>query len=221
MRFAFPSPIIRKATAVPDFSFELSQPGRIAGVDEAGRGPWAGPVVAGAAILNPDTLPQDLIDGLDDSKKLKAEKREALLVRLQASDAVLGMGIASVAEIDELNILQATMLAMKRAVADLAVVPDYALIDGNRVPDGLACGAEAVVKGDGRSLSIAAASIVAKVSRDRMMAELDRQYPGYGWVSNAGYGTKAHQEGLAQLGVTPEHRKSFAPIRKILSHADS
>ena len=206
---------------MPDFSFELRKPGFIAGVDEAGRGPWAGPVVAGAAILNRETLAQDLIDGLDDSKKLKAEKREALLSRLEGSDAVLGIGIASVAEIDVLNILQATMLAMRRAVADLGVVPDYALIDGNRVPDGLACPAEAVVKGDGQSLSIAAASIVAKVSRDRMMAELDRQYPGYGWTANAGYGTKAHQEGLANLGVTPEHRKSFAPIRKILSRADS
>ncbi|HEY9080264.1 ribonuclease HII [Magnetovibrio sp.] len=206
---------------MPDFSFELSKPGLVAGVDEAGRGPWAGPVVAGAAILNPKTLPQDLIDGLDDSKKLKAEKREALLLRLRQSDAVLGVGVASVAEIDELNILQATMLAMRRAVVDLAVVPDYALIDGNRVPSGLPCAAEAVVKGDGRSLSIAAASIVAKVSRDRMMAELDRLYPGYGWAANAGYGTKAHQDGLKRLGITPEHRKSFAPIRKMLSPADS
>jgi len=221
MRFTFHSTTIRKANAVPDFSFELSKSGRIAGVDEAGRGPWAGPVVAGAAILNPKTLPQELINGLDDSKKLKAEKREALLLRLEASDAVLGIGIASAAEIDELNILQATMLAMRRAVADLGEAPDYALIDGNRVPDGLACAAEAVVKGDGRSLSIAAASIVAKVSRDRMMAELDRQYPGYGWAANAGYGTKAHQEGLALLGVTPEHRKTFAPIRKMLSPEDS
>ena len=206
---------------MPDFSFELSKPGLVAGVDEAGRGPWAGPVVAGAAILNPKTLPQDLIDGLDDSKKLKAEKREVLLRRLEDSDAVLGIGIASVVEIDQLNILQATMLAMRRAVADLGVVPDYALIDGNRVPDGLACGAEAVVKGDGRSLSIAAASIVAKVSRDRMMAELDRQYPGYGWAANAGYGTKAHQEGLLKFGVTPAHRKTFSPIRKMLSPGDS
>ena len=206
---------------MPDFSIELSKPGLVAGVDEAGRGPWAGPVVAGAAILNRETLSVELIDGLDDSKKLKAQKREALLLRLEDCDAVLGIGIASVTEIDELNILQATMLAMRRAVADLGVVPDYALIDGNRVPDGLACAAEAVVKGDGRSLSIAAASIVAKVSRDRMMAELDRQYPGYGWAANAGYGTKAHQEGLALRGITPEHRKTFAPIRKMLSLEDS
>lgn len=205
----------------PDFRIELSKPGRVAGVDEAGRGPWAGPVVAGAAILNPTTLPKDLIEGLDDSKKLKVEKREALLMRLQQTDAILGVGVASVAEIDTLNILQATMLAMGRAVADLGVTPDYALIDGNRVPQGLPCAAEAVVKGDGLSLSIAAASIVAKVNRDRMMAELDRQYPGYGWASNAGYGTKAHQDGLKSIGVCVEHRKSFAPIRKMLSPDDS
>jgi len=205
----------------PDFRIELSKPGLIVGVDEAGRGPWAGPVVAGAAILNPATLPRDLIEGLDDSKKLKAEKREALLLRLQQTDAVIGVGVASVAEIDTLNILQATMLAMGRAVANLGVTPDYALIDGNRVPQGLPCKAEAVVKGDSLSLSIAAASIVAKVSRDHMMAELDRKYPGYGWVRNAGYGTKAHQEGLKSIGVCVEHRKSFAPIRKMLSLDDS
>jgi len=206
---------------VPDFSIELSRRGVIVGVDEAGRGPWAGPVVAGAAILNPDTLPDDLVASLDDSKKLKAEKREALLARLQDTDAILGVGIATAQEIDDINILQATMRAMGRAVDNLGIIPDFALIDGNRVPEGLPCAAQAVVKGDGKSLSIAAASIVAKVTRDRMMAELDRTYPGYGWTANAGYGTKAHQEGLNTLGVTPEHRKSFAPIRKILSPGDS
>lgn len=206
---------------MPDFSIELSRRGVIVGVDEAGRGPWAGPVVAGAAILNPDTLPDDLVASLDDSKKLKAEKREALLARLQDTDAILGVGIATAQEIDDINILQATMRAMGRAVDNLGIIPDFALIDGNRVPEGLPCAAQAVVKGDGKSLSIAAASIVAKVTRDRMMAELDRTYPGYGWAANAGYGTKAHQEGLNTLGVTPEHRKSFAPIRKILSPGDS
>lgn len=206
---------------MPDFSIEFTKSGVVAGVDEAGRGPWAGPVVAGAAILNPDTLPLDLIDELDDSKKLKAPKREALLARLHETDSILGVGLASAQEIDDINILQATMRAMVRAVENLGCIPAYALIDGNRVPDGLACGAQAVVKGDAISLSIAAASIVAKVTRDRMMDELDRQYPGYGWGSNSGYGTKAHQEGLARLGITPEHRKSFAPIRKILSPGDS
>ncbi|MBL4615549.1 MAG: ribonuclease HII [Magnetovibrio sp.] len=206
---------------MPDFSIELSHTGVIAGVDEAGRGPWAGPVVAGAAILDPATLPQDLMNDLDDSKKLKAPKREALLARLQETDAILGVGLASVEEIDDINILQATMRAMVRAVGNLARAPDFALIDGNRVPDGLACPAQAVIKGDEISLSIAAASILAKVTRDHMMTKLDHRYPGYGWGSNAGYGTKAHQEGLARLGITPEHRKSFAPIRKILSQKDS
>lgn len=206
---------------MPDFTLELNHAGLIVGVDEAGRGPWAGPVVAGAAILNPETLPPDLIAGLDDSKKLKAEKREALLEMLENSDAVLGVGLATAEEIDALNILQATFLAMRRAVADLGVTPDFALIDGNKIPPDLPCAAAAVIKGDGLSLSIAAASIVAKVTRDRIMIDLDRTYPGYGWGSNAGYGTKAHQQGLATLGVTPEHRKSFAPIRKILSPTDS
>ena len=206
----------------PDFSFEQEHTGIVCGVDEAGRGPWAGPVVAGAAILDRAALPEALLAGLDDSKKLKAAKREGLLEQLQVCPGVtLGVGVASVEEIDTLNILQATFLAMKRAVEDLGIVPNFALIDGNKVPPGLACEAQAVVKGDGLSLSIAAASIVAKVTRDRMMAELDVQYPGYGWSGNAGYGTKQHQDALAQLGVTVQHRKSYAPIRKILSLGDS
>ncbi|MCW8914427.1 MAG: ribonuclease HII [Magnetovibrio sp.] len=206
---------------MPDFSIELTKSGLVCGVDEAGRGPWAGPVVAGAAILNPDTLPHDLINQLDDSKKLKAEKREALLARLQETDAILGVGMASPEEIDTINILQATFRAMERAVENLGSVPDYALIDGNRLPKNLPCPAEFVIKGDAISLSIAAASIVAKVTRDRIMTELDQKYPGYGWGTNSGYGTKAHQEGLKSLGITPEHRKSFAPIRKILSPTES
>jgi len=206
----------------PDFSFEQEHTGIVCGVDEAGRGPWAGPVVAGAAILDRAALPEALLAGLDDSKKLKAAKREGLLEQLQVCPGVtLGVGVASVEEIDTLNILQATFLAMNRAVEDLGIVPNFALIDGNKVPPGLACEAQAVVKGDGLSLSIAAASIVAKVTRDRMMAELDVQYPGYGWSGNAGYGTKQHQDALAQLGVTVQHRKSYAPIRKILSLGDS
>ena len=206
---------------MPDFSIEHTKSGIVCGVDEAGRGPWAGPVVAGAAILDADTLPQDLIEQLDDSKKLKAEKREALYARLVEAGVTMGVGVASAQEIDDINILQATFKAMERAVDDLGIKPDFALIDGNRLPKSFPCPAEAVIKGDGLSLSIAAASIVAKVSRDRMMMELDAQYPGYGWGSNAGYGTKAHQEGLKTLGVTPEHRKSYAPIRKILSPSDS
>lgn len=211
---------------MPDFSLERklgAGQGRIVcGVDEAGRGPWAGPVVAGAAILDAAKLPQELLGQLDDSKKLKRERRENVLEAMQHSGAVtLGIGVASVAEIDALNILQATYLAMRRAVGDLGVVPDAALIDGNRVPPDLPCPAQAVVKGDGKSLSIAAASIAAKVTRDWMMEELDKAFPGYGWANNAGYGTKQHQEALATLGVTAHHRKSFAPIRKILSPGES
>jgi len=203
---------------MPDFSLENDARSDgfsiIAGVDEAGRGPWCGPVVAGAAILDPATLPDDLLKGLDDSKKLKAEKREALLERLH-DHAVIGVGQASVEEIDQMNILAATMLAMSRAVEDLGQPIDLALIDGNKTPN-LDCQACAIVKGDGRSLSIAAASIVAKVTRDKIMEKLGEEYPGYGWENNAGYGTQQHQEALAQFGVTPHHRRSFAPIRKLL-----
>ena len=206
---------------MPDFSIEDDARNNgyqiIAGVDEAGRGPWCGPVVAGAAILDPTTLPEDLVKGLDDSKKLKAEKREALLERLK-EHAIIGVGEASVEEIDRFNILAATMMAMKRAVDDLKTPVDLALIDGNKTPD-LDCPAQAVVHGDGKSLSIAAASIVAKVTRDKIMEKLGADYPGYGWEKNAGYGTKAHQEALAAHGVTPHHRKSFAPIRKLIESA--
>ena len=203
---------------MPDFSYEDAALARghgiICGIDEAGRGPWAGPIVAGAVVLDRNTLPDDLIEGLDDSKKLKPARRENLLERLKPH-ARIGVGQADVAEIDEVNILQATLRAMRRAVEDLGLRPDMALVDGNREPD-LAIQAECVVKGDGKSLSIAAASIVAKVTRDRIMADLARTYPDYGWERNAGYGTPEHQAALAAHGVTPEHRKSYAPIRKIL-----
>lgn len=211
---------------VPDFSLEREHAGRVCGVDEAGRGPWAGPVVAGAVVLKPDHLSTELLEGLDDSKKLKPATREALYEQLKLTPGVhLGVGVSGVDEIDNHNILQATFLAMRRAVEavslDLGHAPDFALIDGNRVPPGLPCDARAVVKGDGLSLSIAAASIVAKVTRDRLMAELDAEFPGYGWSNNAGYGTRQHQDALFSLGVTPHHRKSFAPIRKILSPGES
>ncbi len=188
----------------------------IAGVDEAGRGPWAGPVVAGAVVLDAGSLPKALRSGLDDSKKLKPAVREDLFRELSAV-ARIGIGEADIAEIDIMNILQASLLAMARAVADLSMpAPDFALVDGNRKPV-LNCDLQCVIKGDARSLSIAAASIAAKVTRDRIMADLDSRYPGYGWARNAGYGTKEHQAALARLGVTPAHRRSFAPIRKILS----
>ena len=204
---------------MPDFSLERSLSGTICGVDEAGRGPWAGPVVAAAAVLNRERMESDLLRGLDDSKKLSRKKRETLFQALQdaasAGAAETAIGVASVEEIDRLNILKATFLAMGRAVAALSTLPDHALMDGNLLPP-LPCPATPVVKGDGRSFSIAAASIVAKVSRDTMMAEIERAYPGYGFARHAGYGTKAHREALERLGVTPHHRKSFSPIHNIL-----
>jgi ribonuclease HII len=199
----------------PDFSHEsqlaLTGASCIVGVDEAGRGPLAGPVTAAAVRLNPGDLPQ----GLQDSKRLGAAAREALFAQIMAR-AEVGIGHASPAEIDAINILQATYLAMTRAIAALPRAPDRLLIDGNRLPRDLPCPAQAVVKGDGKIMSIAAASIIAKVTRDRIMADLDRRYPGYGWAGNAGYPTKRHINAIADLGVTPEHRRSFAPIRKIL-----
>lgn len=204
---------------MPDFEFETLAHnagfGRVAGVDEAGRGPWAGPVVAAAVILDVGALPDELRTGLDDSKKLSAKRRTHLLEVLP-SCAAIGIGWADVDEIDTLNILQASLLAMARALDDLTSPADYALIDGNRMPE-IPIRGETLIKGDGRSLSIAAASIVAKVTRDRHMAELGATYQGYGWERNAGYGTAEHQAALDRLGVTPHHRKSFAPILKILS----
>ncbi len=200
---------------MPDFSLERALgvlP--VAGIDEVGRGPLAGPVLAAAVVLDPARIPQ----GIDDSKKLKAAQRERIAGELQ-SCAVIGLGEASVAEIDRLNILQATLLAMRRACDALSLAlgraPAYALVDGNRLP-GLACPARAVIGGDGKSLSIAAASIVAKVARDRMMAGLALVHPLYGWERNAGYGTAEHLKALTQHGPTPHHRVTFAPVHNLL-----
>ena len=201
---------------MPDFRLETAAGGVVAGVDEAGRGPWAGPVVAGAVILDAATLPARLCNGLDDSKRLKAARREDLLAALRRC-ARIGVGRAEVAEIDTLNILQATLLAMARAVAELGTPPDLALVDGTHAP-ALACPVRCVVKGDARSLSVAAASIVAKVTRDAIMAELAAAHPGYGWERNAGYGTAEHRGALERLGVTPHHRRSFRPIIKMLGY---
>lgn len=207
---------------MPDFALEDTARSEgfviIAGVDEAGRGPWAGPVVAGAAILEPDNrVPHALLAKLDDSKKLKASLRAELFETLtNTPGVVLGIGQASVEEIDAHNILQATMMAMARAVADLGVEADLALIDGNREPI-VPCAVRTVVKGDAKSLSISAASIAAKETRDRIMADLAEQHPGYGWERNAGYGTAQHQTALAALGVTPHHRRSFKPIQALLA----
>lgn len=195
---------------MPTLELEIALRCRVAGIDEAGRGPWAGPVVAAAAILDPDRLPAALGARLDDSKKLKRPVREELFTALEDC-AEIGVGTADIAEIDRLNILQATMLAMQRAVASLSHPPEYALVDGNRAPK-LPVPARTVVKGDSRCMSIAAASIVAKVTRDRIMETLAQEHPGYGWERNAGYGTAEHQAALERLGVTPHHRRSFAPI---------
>ncbi len=216
-----PSCVIHFSCSVmPDFEIEAKALANgsqcVCGVDEAGRGPWAGPVVASAVVINPKILPDCLRAQLDDSKKLSTIVREELFLGL-VSCARIGVGIAEVYEIDKINILEATMNAMKGAIFNLdQPAPDLALIDGNRVPP-LSCEAQAIVRGDSLSLSIAAASIVAKVIRDRRMVELDQLYPGYGWAHNAGYGTAYHRDALSTLGPTPEHRKSFAPIRKILS----
>ncbi len=208
---------------MPDFALETrlgAGQGRVVvGVDEAGRGPWAGPVVAAAVWLDPAALDPALLGQLDDSKRLGPATRERLCRRLTTAApgaARVGLGAASVAEIDRLNILEASLLAMARAIAGLGLEPDAALVDGNRAPR-LSCPVETVVKGDSRSYSIAAASIIAKVARDRRMAELARDHPGYGWERNRGYGTAEHRAALARLGVTPEHRRSFRPVREALN----
>jgi ribonuclease HII len=195
---------------MPDFELERAAGGLVAGVDEAGRGPLAGPVVAAAAIIDEARLAPTLTIRIDDSKKLKPAVRLEIFTEL-SSCARVAVGAASVAEIDRFNILGATMLAMRRAVLSLGIVPDLALIDGNKTPD-LPCPAQAVVGGDARSLSIAAASIAAKVTRDRIMAGLAERHPGFGWERNAGYGTAAHREALIRLGPTAHHRRSFAPV---------
>lgn len=204
---------------MPDFQLESNLTGRIAGIDEAGRGPWAGPVSAAAVVLDQANLPDALRDGLDDSKKLSSRARDALFDALQEQARLgnvdIGVGLSSVAEIEQDNILAATMTAMARAVTDLERPVDIALVDGNRAPN-LTCTVQTVVKGDQRSLSIAAASIIAKVTRDWIMAELDAQHPGYGWARNAGYGTAEHRAALLQLGITPHHRRSFKPIAALL-----
>nr|WP_044037435.1 ribonuclease HII [Octadecabacter arcticus] len=198
----------------PDFTFEEDLISRgaicIAGVDEVGRGPLAGPVTAAAVILDPANIP----DGLNDSKMLSRKKREALEPLIFAN-AEVSIAHATVEEIDEINILRASHLAMERAIAGLGRV-DHALIDGNMIPRGLIIPATTIIKGDARSLSIAAASIVAKICRDRIMVGLAQQYPGYGWDTNAGYGSKSHISALHRLGVTPHHRRSFKPVHYML-----
>lgn len=197
--------------AGPDMMLEKACPGPVCGVDEAGRGPWAGPVCAGAVILNPRKVPK----GLNDSKKLTAKAREGLELEIKDKAVAWGVGFAEVHEIAELNILHATGVAMCRAIEAMAVQPVFALVDGNyrfRLP----CDVKTVVKGDGLSCSIAAASILAKVARDRLMMQMDGLYPGYGFASHKGYGAKAHADALQTLGVSPIHRLGWAPVKLAL-----
>jgi ribonuclease HII len=196
---------------MPDFAFETDLGCRVAGVDEVGRGPLAGPVTAAAVVLDPECIP----DGLNDSKKLTA-KRRLELYRQLLDCADVSIAHASVAEIDEVNILRASHLAMERAIAGLQALPEHVLIDGNMIPRGLQLPATTLVKGDSRSISISAASIVAKVCRDCVLVDLAQQYPGYGWETNMGYGSKTHMEALQKLGVTPHHRRSFKPVHNML-----
>jgi len=197
---------------MPDFALEKRCAGIVCGVDEAGRGPLAGPVVAAAVILDRRRLPRSLRDGLDDSKKLSAEEREEYAAILRRSACTIGVGAASAREIDRINILRATLAAMCRAVAALRTVPAVALVDGN-VPPPLPCPVETVIGGDGLSFSIAAASIIAKTTRDKLMKQLALRYAGYGWETNVGYATEEHRAALAALGPTPHHRRSFAPLQ--------
>ena len=185
---------------------------QIAGVDEAGRGPLVGSVVAAAVILDPERP----IEGLNDSKKLTEKKREALFVEIQEKAIAWSIAEASAKEIDEINILQASLLAMRRAVEGLSVAPEHVLVDGNKVPQGLVVSCDAVVGGDALHAEISAASILAKVTRDRQMVEMDQHYPEYGFAKHKGYPTKAHFEAIAAHGVIDEHRRSYAPVKKAL-----
>ncbi len=199
----------------PDFEMEkLARAAgalRVAGVDEVGRGPLAGPVTAAAVVLNPDDIPE----GLNDSKQLSIKRRSVLAEALM-NCAEVSVGHASVEEIEQMNILRASHVAMQRAISGLRELPDMVLIDGSMVPRGLNRPAQAVPKGDTRCLSIAAASIVAKIARDRIMVDLAQQHPGYGWETNMGYGSKSHISALQNLGVTPHHRRTFKPVHNML-----
>ena len=183
----------------------------IAGVDEVGRGPLAGPVVAAAVIVDAGTVPPELLQSLDDSKKLTAKRRQILAEQIR-THCPCALGWASVEEIDAVNILQATFLAMRRALNGLEPTVTAALIDGNQVPPDLPCAVQTVVGGDGQSWSIAAASILAKVTRDAYMTDLAKEFPVYGWERNAGYGTASHRRALQKYGPTDHHRRSFAPV---------
>lgn len=199
---------------MPDFLLEIKQGGCVIGVDEVGRGPLAGPVVAAAVYISPQNYKHPVWREVQDSKKLSSVRREILFSMIQ-NQCHFGIAEASVDEIDSLNILQATFLAMKRAIEKIDIKNAFILIDGNRLPKNWPYDCQAVVKGDTKSVSIAAASILAKVTRDRMMTELGNTYPHYGWSSNAGYGTATHLAALETHGITHHHRKTFSPVRNI------
>ena len=205
---------------MPDFLLEDEVNGVVAGVEVAGGGRWVGRVVGGCGVFLRRVVAEGLLLNLNDSKKLSKKKREMLYELLQQEKAkgtmLIGIGAASAQEIDEINILNASFLAMKRAIAAAGAKPDLVLVDGNREPKDFGFKCKAVVKGDAKSYSISAASILAKVYRDRLLEEMAQKYSGYGFEKNAGYGTKAHIEGLKQFGVTPEHRKSYAPVKEFL-----
>ena len=203
---------VQPGWGMPDFAIEDGCRGVVCGVDEAGRGPLAGPVVAAAVIIDRACFSAELRESLDDSKLLRRDVREACC-RALAHCARIGIGAASVREIDRINILRASLLAMSRAVAALGMRPDIVLVDGNMAPPALPCPAKTVVKGDSLSFSIAAASVIAKVTRDRIMHALARRHPRYAWDSNVGYSTRAHFAAIADFGVTVHHRRSFAPVR--------
>jgi ribonuclease HII len=198
------------SASIPDLSIEESCKGLVAGIDEAGRGPLVGPVVAACVILNRHSIPA----GINDSKMLTASKRDMLYIQIMES-AHVGIGVGSLRDIENYNILGATKLAMQRALSNLLVMPEVALVDGNQLPK-LPCRGIPVIKGDSKSLSIAAASIIAKVTRDRIMHKLARKYKAYGWHTNSGYGTAEHRMAIEIHGITPHHRKGFAPVREYL-----
>ncbi len=197
---------------LPNLDYELEHTGLVAGVDEAGRAPLAGPVTAAAVILDLNNIPE----GINDSKKLSEKKRDYLAEQIKATAIAYAICECNLQEIEELNILHASMLAMQRCVEQLSPQPIHALIDGNRLPKLLPCPATPIIKGDAKSLSIAAASILAKTSRDHLMKQLAEQYPHYGWERNAGYPTPQHIAALDTHGITPHHRRSFAPVRNRL-----
>lgn len=209
----------KKAGSVATRRMTITRGALVAGIDEVGRGPWAGPVLAAAVILYPEVLPAPLFDRLADSKTVPRARREAIARDLMAhrgQGIALALAAASIALIDQDNIRVATHRAMARAARRLPLVPDHILVDGDAVPAGLPCAATAVIRGDATCASISAASILAKVLRDRLMTRLAARYPGYGWERNAGYGTAEHAAALARLGPTPHHRLSFAPIRRAI-----